>query len=162
MQEENATEALPDSCDGLAKILNKFGPSVKEKFERCSDTEWCLAEAVTYLPVPKQDARQRTKARCNGSAARSLVKQSRLARKVLKKLVCMKAKTSKVRKESRQARQTKANPTNVNTLICRGGNTPASSRPSSMSMTMEHIERDCRSSEFRLNTESAATSISVG
>ena len=150
------------STHSLENILDKLDPSVKEKFDRCSRTDWCLTDASDSAGFPKHDVPLSSGARAKKIAVKNTFKRFKLARKVAKKLVCMKTKTSKSRKLSNRFHTTETTKPKIDTLIAKGSNTPASSRPNSISMTMEQLERDCRSSEWRLNAESAASSISVG
>jgi DNA primase catalytic subunit len=117
----------------LEEIMDRFDESVKGKFERCADTEWCAG--IRDETEARKTVIKAKKAWGRGVVLRSLCEKSKLVRKVARKLTSLKSKiTRKVRIGARK------NASAVNTQIAKGSNTAASSRPSSISMTMDQID----------------------
>ena len=146
--------------DDLVNILDKFDPSVKGKFERCARTDWCVAEADNK--VSKSGKRSKSKIFLRSKLAR----KSKFLKKVSKKLECMKVKTCKISKSSKVrmescSHQAEASAVHIESKIRNGSNTPASSRPSSINMTMEQIESIRKSVEPQFNQETSCCSISI-
>jgi hypothetical protein len=109
----------------LCNIMQMFDPSVTEKFQRCSKPDWCKIS-----PARNRDSRR--------IATCTKLFVLRAARK----LVCMRGKLSKIRKAKFQRNKQQPNQSSIifDQQILKGSNTPASSRPSSLSITMDQIE----------------------
>ena len=115
-------------------IFERFDPSVNEKFERCADSTWCNSEEKASVAC---HAVKFTKRR---NSLPILCRKSKLVRKVARKLGHINAKLLKLKTLHR------VNVTNldeerpVNEQISQGNNTPVTSRPCSISTSMDQIE----------------------
>ena len=121
-----------ESNSELADILNRFDPSAKGKFDRSAHIEWCNEgnhEAEDSSTCQKSIPRN--------LASRILCSKSNFVSRVAKKLESMKIKLQRNRRSSKRAEKRRAF---VSEQITHGSDTPASSRPSSISMTMDQIE----------------------
>ena len=110
----------------IQNIIDSLDPSVRGKFERCAQNDWCSA------------------GKSNEGANRFLCKKS-LAYKVSKKLSCMKGKLGKLVKTSKVLKKSHTvildRCINMpDDQITKGSNTPVSSRPNSMTLTMDQIQ----------------------
>jgi uncharacterized protein (UPF0147 family) len=122
----------------LDNILERFDPSVKGKFERCANTAWCASEenfdseAAACLAVKAAG-----KSKQHRNTLSRLCRKSKLVRKIAKKLENIRVKLLK-NKSPRRVKITSDR--SIEEQICQGSNTPAHSRPSSISTTMDQIE----------------------
>ena len=127
-----------DKAGELVEILDRFDESVKGKFERCAHNDWCVGSGPENVATGNLNKRKEgPRAAACGASVRLLCKNSRFARKVAFKLASIKPKL--VRKVKRSAKKCRS-VNKVDTEIAKGSNTPASSRPSSISMTMDQID----------------------
>ncbi len=123
----------------LDNILERFDPSVKGKFERCANTAWCAieekvdSEAAACLAVNAACG----KSMKHRNTLSRLCRKSKLVRKIAKKLENIRVKLLKC-KSPRRVKITSDR--SIEEQICQGSNTPAHSRPSSISTTMDQIE----------------------
>ena len=113
----------------LQNIVKHFDPSVQAKFERCAHNDWCTRH------VSREGRKRR-------DANRVVSRRKSVIRRTLKKLVCMKGKLAKIQKILKKVRSTPYCPPpnyKLDDEITRGSNTPASSRPSSVTLTMDQF-----------------------
>ena len=135
MQNQTSAESITELA---AKILEKFDASVTDKFERCSQSEWCNSSSSEFSKTPSCSKHKSLKV-----ASHLLCTKSAIVRRVAKKLVCMQDKLPKIKhvfKSTRGGQQPKLSFAAFDESITKGSNTPASSRPSSMSITADQIE----------------------
>jgi hypothetical protein len=133
----------------LAEILSRFDPSVQEHYERCSTNNWVgiRHEQSPFLKVSNTQHihEMRGKGRTLNSEPRrkqksmQFLKKCKFARKVAKKLLCMKKSSCKF-EYSLEGSMAEAQ-------IQRGSNTAASnSRPSSISTSLDQLFHQIRKS----------------
>ncbi len=142
MQHESEVKGLD-----LENILELFDQSVKEKFERCATSIWCT-NATNGESDRKSFVEQETRlavkiasksTRCR-NAALFVCSKSKWARKVARKLEHINVKLSKLKIRATKA----ASPKPIQEQIRQGSNkpaTPANSRPSSITTTLNQIEK---------------------
>ena len=130
---------MDDGKFDLENILERFDPSVKGKFERCADISWCASEEIASVPCAENSTGK--SARRRHSAVDDVCRKSKFARKVARNLESLKKKISKHKTSRREMATSPIADRPIDEQIRRGSNTPANSRPCSISMTMDQIEK---------------------
>jgi hypothetical protein len=146
----SVTEQTAESSAELADILNRFDPSAKGKFDRSGHTEWCT-DSSDRMEGPSTHKKSIPR----NVASRLLCSKSKFVGKVANRLECMKGKLLKQRRLYRRVQKGRASL--VSEQITHGSNTPASSRPSSISMTLDQIESLRRKAPAMLSNEGMAS-----
>jgi hypothetical protein len=113
-------------------ILELFDQSAKGKFERCSSTAWCNVSPLRVEETPCLSFRKRRN-------FAHLCRKFKLARKIAMKLESLKAKCSELKTPFRGKKLHPVADLRIEEQILQGNNTPANSRPSSISTTMDQI-----------------------
>ena len=127
---------IQDECDGsLASIVHRLDQSVKEKFERCAKIDWCIND--DDLATDSSCAKTPTLSVTGSGSQKKLHSQSKFMSKVARRLACMKRKLTKAKKVSKRLKSVASK---LDDQVTKGSNTPASSRPSSIVLTMDQIE----------------------
>ncbi len=124
----------------LENILERFDASVKGKFERCANTGWCMSEDKDSLSCDSEAVSLAYKAAGKPSRRQAFCSKSKFARKVARKLQSMKSKISKHKLCKAEMVNSVISNQSLQEQLRKGSNTPANSRPCSISMTMEQIE----------------------
>uniref|UniRef100_A0A7S0Q9F3 Uncharacterized protein n=1 Tax=Cryptomonas curvata TaxID=233186 RepID=A0A7S0Q9F3_9CRYP len=130
----------------LENILERLDASVKGKFERCADISWCTVEENASSSCVKKSARLAGialgKSARHRNSAVDVCRKSKFVRKIARKLESLNPKISKLKTPRRVVVASPVADRPADEQIRRGSNTPANSRPCSISMTMDQIEND--------------------
>ncbi len=139
MQHESEVKGL-----GLENVLELFDPSVKEKFQRCATSIWCTngeSERKSFVEKETRLAvKMASKSTRRRKAALFVCSKSKWARKVASKLEHINVKLLKLKTRAANA----ASPRPIQEQIRQGSNTPATpanSRPSTITTTLNQIEK---------------------
>jgi hypothetical protein len=121
----------------LENILERFDASVKGKFDRCANSDWC-SEEIACSSCMKDTI-------CNKSSRRRnsmfrVCRKFKFARKVASKLESMKVKLLQLKSPRRVEMVYSDMERTIDEQIRQGSNTPANSRPCSISMTMDNLD----------------------
>ena len=125
----------PTESYDLTNILNRFDPSARDKFERSADAEWCGDDSHGN----EESASKASKSSVRNLKSRLLCTKSKFVRRVAKKMDCMKNKLPK--RFAVTPRIQKAKASIFSDEITRGSNTPANSRPSSISIPADKFDQ---------------------
>mmetsp|Transcript_27737 Transcript_27737/g.73254 ORF Transcript_27737/g.73254 Transcript_27737/m.73254 type:complete len:190 (+) Transcript_27737:54-623(+) len=137
-------------------ILQMFDPSVIEHYERCSTNEWVGEDGVVHSnsaggfgsaggSTPTTSVNSDIRRRSDERLVK-LLKSSKKLRNVAKKLVSLKINQKNRRKKTKRATHSNSGleiNQGVGSQILNGCNTPAGSRPCSMSISAEFVEEMC-------------------
>jgi hypothetical protein len=133
MQSEN--EENPE----LASIVEQFYSSVQGKFERSGCSDWDQEQMQNSTNNDTKEPSKRKLASRHDLVMRLLRSRPKFFKKLSKRVVGIKKKVQ-MAKKPRSFPKTNAASFQMDDQITKGSNTPVNSRPSSISISVDHID----------------------